>query len=88
MSWRVVVTVMIAIFTILTLSVVTVGPLHQSTGAITELDDPDDSNALDATEFVEDGTRAYGDLILIFSFGLVAYGSWYILRRELTAGRL
>lgn len=88
MSWRVVVTVMIAIFTILTLSVVTIGPLHQTTDAITDLGDPDESNSLNAGEFVEDAVRAYGDLILVFVFGMIGYGAWYILRRELTAGRL
>ena len=89
MSWRLVATVMIAIFTILTLSVVTAGPLHQATDAITEMDDNGKSeHGLNTGQFVDSGIRAYGDMILIFSFGLIAYGCWYLLRRELSAGRL
>lgn len=88
MSWRLVATVMIAIFTILTLSVATAGPLHQATDAISDADSGADSHGLDEEQFANSAMRAYGDLILIFVFGLIGYGGFYILRRELTAGRL
>lgn len=88
MSWRLVATIMIAIFSILTLSVVTAGPLHQATGAITEMDDGTSEHGLDTDGFVNAGLQAYSDMILIFVFGLIAYGAWYLLRRELSAGRL
>lgn len=87
MSWRVVSVVMIALFAILVLSTTTAGPLHEVTDTLVEIDDGD-GGQYDTSAVAAAGLRAYGNLILILSFGLIAWGSWFILRRELTEGQL
>lgn len=89
MSWRVVATVMIAIFAILLVSVTTAGPIYEATDTIVEVDDTaGDGDRFDPAKVATAGLRAYGSLILILAFGLVGWASWYILRRELSANRL
>lgn len=89
MSWRVVATVIIAIFAILLLSVTTAGPLYEATSAIEDVDEnAGEGGRFDSAEVADAGQRAYGNLMLILPFGLIAWGAWYLLRRELTEGRL
>jgi len=84
MSWRVVAAVMIAIFSIVIVSAATAEPLRQTTDALEDLDGADS----DVSEQADSGIRAYGNLILILSFGIIGWGAWRVLRREITEGRL
>lgn len=87
MSWRVVATVFIAIFAILLVSTTTANPIHEVTDSIVEIDDGQGDN-YDTSNQAADGLRAYGNLILILVFGIIAWGAWFILRKELTEGQL
>lgn len=87
MSWRLVATIFIAIFAILIVSASTAGPIYTVTDELASLDD-DGGGEYDTEAQADMGVRAYGNLILIFVFGLIGYGAWYILRRELTEGQL
>ena len=87
MSWRVVSVVFIAVFALLTVSAMTATPIHNVTDTFADMDE-DTSGQFDAAAQAAAGLRAYSNLILILVFGLIAWGSWYILRNELTEGQL
>jgi len=89
MSWRVVVTVIISIFVLVVLSAATAGPLYEATDTITDADENAGSgDQFDSGELANAGQRAYGNLFLILFFGTFGWASWYLLRRELSTGRL
>ena len=87
MSWRLIATIFIAIFAILLVSASTAGPIHQVTDTLADLDD-DGGGEFSAQQQANEGVRAYSNLILIFVFGLVGWGAWYLLRKELSEGQL
>lgn len=87
MSWRVIAAIMIALFAILTVSAVTADPIRQVTDTIAEVDDGQGGN-YDTESQADSGIRAYENLILVLVFGLIGWGGWRVLRRELTEGRL
>lgn len=87
MSWRLVSTVMIAIFAILLLMTMTAQPIHTATDAIVEIDDGE-GGQFDTAQQAESSIRGYFNAMLILILGLVGWGAFYLLRRELTAGRL
>lgn len=84
MSWRVVAAIMIALFAILVVSATTADPLRQVTDSIEGLDGADQ----DVQEQADSGIGAYSNLILILVFGLIGWGIWRLVRREVTEGRL
>lgn len=87
MSWRVIVAVMIAVFAILAVSMTTADPIRTVTDSIEEADDGSGGN-YDTAKQAADGIRAYGNLIKILVFGLICWGAWRVVRREVTEGRL
>lgn len=87
MSWRVIAALMIAIFAIVVVSATTADPLRQVTDSIEEVDNGEGGN-FDTAKQASDGIRAYGNLILILVFGLIAWGAWRVVRREITQGGL
>jgi len=86
MSWRLVATVMISIFALVTLMTVTAQPMHTVTDSIAEMDDG--GGEYDTGEQAESSIRGYFNAILVLVFGLIAWGAWFLLRRELTSRRL
>lgn len=86
MSWRIVTTVFIVLFSVIIVSASTAGPINEVTSTLAEMDD--DGGQYDAQQQADSGLRAYSHLILILAFGTVAYGAWYIFRREVSEGQL
>lgn len=86
MSWRIVATVFIVVFSALIVSATTAGPIHEVTDTIADMDD--DGGQYDAQQQADQGLRAYGNLFLIMIFGTIAYGAWYLFRREVSEGQL
>lgn len=84
MSWRLVTTLIVALFAILVVMTMTAQPMHTATDAITDLD----SDNSDLQEQADSSVRGYFNLILVLIFGLIAWASWWILRRELTTNQL
>ena len=87
MSWRLVSTVMIAIFAVLLLMTMTAQPIHTATDAIVDIDDGE-GGQYDTAQQAESSIRGYFNTMLILVFGFIAWGVWYLFRRELTTGRL
>jgi len=87
MSWRLAATVLIAIFALVTLMTVTAQPIHTVTDSIVEIDDGEGGH-FDTEEQQESSIRGYFNSILVLIFGLIAWGAWRVLRKELTEGRL
>lgn len=87
MSWRLVATVMIAIFAIVTLMTMTAQPIHTVTDSIVEIDDGQGGH-YDTAQQAESSIRGYFNAMLVLIFGLIAWAAWFVLRRELTEGRL
>jgi len=87
MSWRLIATVMIAIFALLTVMTMTAQPIHTVTDSIVEIDDGE-GGQFDTAQQAESSIRGYFNAILVLVFGFIAWGAWFLLRRELTEGRL
>ncbi len=87
MSWRIITTVFIVLISIIIVSSATAGPINEVTDTLVEIDDGAGDN-YDTEQQAESGLRAYSHLILILAFGTIAYGAWYIFRREVSEGQL
>lgn len=87
MSWRLVATVMIAIFALLTLMTVTAQPIHTVTDSIVEIDNGEGGH-YDTAQQAESSIRGLFNTILVLVFGFIAWAAWFVFRRELTEGRL
>lgn len=87
MSWRLIATILIAVFALVTLWTVTAQPMHTVTDSIVEIDDGE-GGQYDTEQTADSYLRGYFNTILVLVFGLIAYGAWFVLRRELTEGRL
>lgn len=87
MSWRLITTVMIAIFGIVLMMTMTAQPIHTVTDSIVEIDDGE-GGQYDTAEQAESSIRGYFNAMLVVIFGLIAWAAWWVLRRELTTGRL
>lgn len=84
MSWRIVVAVLVTVFLALLLSMTMGDPLRMATDAVVESDSAGQNS--DAAEMADTGIRAFENLIYIIVFGSMAWGAWYIFRREITRG--
>lgn len=87
MSWRLITTVMVAIFGILLMMTMTAQPIHTVTDSIVEIDDGE-GGQYDTAEQAESSIRGYFNAMLVVIFGIIAWAAWWVLRRELTTGRL
>jgi len=84
MSWRLVATVLIALFAIITLSVTMAEPIRDVTDKIVDQSD----NNQEVVDYADSTIRAWSDMILILIAGIMIWGGWRVLRREVTEGRL
>lgn len=82
MSWRVIAAVLVAVFAALLVSMTTADPLHQVGDTFEDID----GGGQDVEDQANMGERAYGNLILIIVFGVLAWGAWFVLREEVTRG--
>lgn len=87
MSWRLITTVMVAIFGVLLMMTMTAQPIHTVTDSIVEIDDGE-GGQYDTAEQAESSIRGYFNAMLVVIFGIIAWAAWWVLRRELTTGRL
>lgn len=84
MSWRVVATVLIVVFTATLLWTVTADPLRQTGDAF--IDSNDDGGQINVDGKIDSAIRGYSNVFLILIFGVMGWGMWRVLRRELTRG--
>lgn len=89
MSWRVVAALLIAIFAILAFSTLATEPLYDIGDTFQDIADSDaDVDSSEVADQRTSGIRAFENLVLILVGGLLAWGAWRVLRKELTEGRL
>lgn len=84
MSWRIVVAVLVTVFVALLLSVTMGDPLRMATDTIVDSNGAGENS--DAAQMAEEGVRAFQNLIWVIVFGAMAWGAWYVFRREVTRG--
>lgn len=85
MSWRTIATVMIVLFATMILWTVSVDPLRQVGDSFKEIDDG--QGDFDIPGQIDGKLRGYENMFLILAFGVMTWGLWRILRRELTRSR-
>lgn len=88
MSWRIIATVTITVFAIIIGQAVLIGPLHQTADAINETGDYSDNGHFDGNSLIYNIVYDWANMGLIAIFGVMLWGSWRIVRKELTRGRL
>jgi len=84
MSWRVIAAIMIAVFVIVAIMTMVAQPIRDVGDSIV---DASGSNS-DVQQQRDMGIRAFENLGLLLIGGLLAWGGWRVLRRELTRGQL
>lgn len=83
MSWRTVAAVMIVIFTFIIVWVVMADPLVSIADAFIELDT---SGQFNTDSKIDAMVRGWFNMILVGVFGIMAWGIWRVIRKELTRG--
>jgi len=84
MSWRVITTVFIVVFAALIVWTITADPLRQTGDSIAEIDDG--GGPYDVGSQTDSIIRGFSNMFLVLVFGVLGWGLWRVLRRELTRG--
>lgn len=83
MGWRTVAAVMIVVFSILAVWATMADPLVQISNAFIEIET---SGQLNTDSKINTLVGSVFNMILVGVFGILAWGFWRVIRRELTRG--
>lgn len=86
-AWRAVAVVLILVFSIILIQSLVAGPLVEYTEKVNATGDYSNSH-FDGNTIITGYADAWFNMGLIAIFGLMAWGSWRVIRQELTRGRL
>lgn len=87
MSWRVVATVLIVVFSIILLQGVIAGPLTETSERLNESGDYDNEH-FDGNQIISSLPGDWFNMGLVAIFGVMLWGAWRVIREELTRGGL
>lgn len=85
MSWRTAATLLIVIFALILVWTTMADPLIQVGN---EFKDLETSGQFNTDQKIDSNINAVFNMILVAIFGLLGWGTWRVLRNELTRGRL
>lgn len=85
MSWRTAATLMIVVFVMLIVLSVMADPLVQIADAFQGIET---SGQFNTDSKIDANVNAWFNMILVAVFGVMGWGTWRVLRRELTRGQL
>lgn len=83
MGWRTVAAVMIVVFSMLVVWATMADPLVQISNAFIDIET---SGQLNTDSKINGLVATFFDTILVAVFGILAWGLWRVIRRELTRG--
>lgn len=86
MGWKAVVTVLIVVFGVVIIQMAMASPLVSISESLNETGDYSNDH-FDGNEVIGDMPDIWFNMGLIAIFGIMAWGIWWIIRRELTRGR-
>lgn len=86
MSWKTVATVIIIVFAIALAQMVMAAPLLDVANSLNDSGDYENEH-FDGNEKINDLPDIWFNMGLIGIFGLMAWGVWFVVKRELTRGR-
>lgn len=88
MSWRIIATVLVIVFSIVLLQSALAGPLMETSERLNESGDYSDNGHFDGNQIISDMPGHWFNMGLVAIFGIMAWGAWRVIREELTRGRL
>lgn len=87
MSWRIVSTVLIIVFAIVIVQGVLADPLIETGEQLNATGDYDNEH-FDGNSIITDMPTHWFNMGLVAIFGIMSWGAWRVVRRELTRGGL
>lgn len=86
MAWKTVATVMIIVFGIGIIQIAMAGPLTNVSNSLNETGDYDNRH-FDGNDVIIEMPIRWFDMGLLAIFGIIAWGTWTVIRNEIFEGR-
>lgn len=87
MSWRIIATVLVVVFSIILLQGALAGPLTETADRLGGSGDYENEH-FDGNQIIQDMPGHWFNMGRVGIFGIMAWGAWRVIREELTRGRL